>query len=220
MHAVLEMRALGLTLHCDTQAETGADIQCATKLPFSTSTARSSSATTRMHTRGCKRSHNTESTSNSIACENASAWAATSSFETARGARRLIKWLRSEDVDIAIATSAEAEEVNGLLKAAGVDDLVERVASSDDAEESKPDPDIVLAALRKSGYSDDRAIMLGDTPYDIQAAAAAGIPMVAFRTGGWSDRSLAGAVAIFDDPEDLGEPSDFAVHLSGRYLLR
>ena len=115
----------------------------------------------------------------------------------------MIEWLRGHGVGIAIATSAEADEVNGLLRAAGVDDLVDRVASSDDADESKPDPDIVLAALNTSGHPKDRAIMLGDTPYDILAAAAAGIETIAFRTGGWSDRDLANAAAVFDDPEDL-----------------
>jgi HAD superfamily hydrolase (TIGR01509 family) len=120
-----------------------------------------------------------------------------------RGARRMIEWLRQEGVVIVIATSAPADEVNGLLKAAGVDDLIDRVASSDDAEESKPDPDIVVAALQKSGRASDCAIMVGDTPYDIQSATAAGIPTVAFRTGGWADEDLSDAIAIFDDPEDL-----------------
>ena len=120
-----------------------------------------------------------------------------------RGARRMIEWLRQEDVVIVIATSALADEVNGLLKAAGVDDLIDRVASSDDAEESKPDPDIVVAALQKSRRARDCAIMIGDTPYDIESATAAGIPTIAFRTGGWADDDLAEAMAIFNDPEDL-----------------
>ena len=125
------------------------------------------------------------------------------SLRPTRGARRMIEWLRREGVVIAIATSAQAAEVNGLLKAAGVDDLIDRVASSDDADASKPDPDIVTAALQKSGASRDSAIMVGDTPYDIEAATAAGISTIAFRTGGWADEDLSSALAIFDDPEDL-----------------
>jgi HAD superfamily hydrolase (TIGR01509 family) len=129
------------------------------------------------------------------------------------GARRMVAWLKQRGTAIAIATSAKAEEVNGLLEAAGVSDLIDRIASSDDAAASKPDPDIVVAALKKSGKPKDQAIMIGDTPYDIQAATAAGIPTIAFRSGGWSDPDLAEAVAIYDDPDDLvtnqaGSPLD------------
>jgi HAD superfamily hydrolase (TIGR01509 family) len=115
----------------------------------------------------------------------------------------MIEWLGAQGVAIVIATSAEAAEVTGLLKAAGVDDLIDQVASSDDATASKPDPDIVNAALKTSGQPRERAFMVGDTPYDIQAAGAAGILTVALRTGGWTDQDLAGAAAVFDDPEDF-----------------
>jgi HAD superfamily hydrolase (TIGR01549 family) len=119
------------------------------------------------------------------------------------GARRMVEWLKKEGMRIVIATSAPENEVTGLLRAAGVADLIDRIASSDDADESKPDPDIVLAALAKSGARKEHAIMLGDTPYDILSASLAGIPTVAFRTGGWADTDLRNALAIFDDPDDL-----------------
>jgi HAD superfamily hydrolase (TIGR01509 family) len=118
-------------------------------------------------------------------------------------ARPMIEWLQEEGVRIAIATSASKDEVSGLLRAAGVADLIDHVASADDAEESKPDPDIVLAALTKSGAAREQAVMMGDTPYDIEAAARAGIGTIAFRTGGWSDSDLRSAIAIFDHPADL-----------------
>jgi Haloacid dehalogenase-like hydrolase len=73
----------------------------------------------------------------------------------------------------------------------------------DDAERSKPDPDILVAALEKSGSSPDRAIMIGDTPYDVEAASRAGLATIAFRCGGWDDARLQGAIAIYDDPRAL-----------------
>jgi len=61
----------------------------------------------------------------------------------------------------------------------------------------------VVAALHKSGADREHAIMIGDTPYDVAAATAAGIATVAFRCGGWTDKDLQGARAIYDDPADL-----------------
>ena len=119
------------------------------------------------------------------------------------GARPLIEWLKTQGAVVTIATSATEQEVSGLLRAADVGDLIDAVASSDDAEESKPDPDIVNAALKRSGGSKECAIMIGDTPYDIEAATAAGIDTIAFRSGGWPDTALKHALAIFDHPEDL-----------------
>jgi phosphoglycolate phosphatase-like HAD superfamily hydrolase len=64
-------------------------------------------------------------------------------------------------------------------------------------------PDILVAALEKSGSSPDRAIMIGDTPYDIAAARRAGPATIAFRCGGWDDAALQGSIAIYDDPKQL-----------------
>jgi HAD superfamily hydrolase (TIGR01509 family) len=121
-----------------------------------------------------------------------------------RGARRLLERLRHEQIAVVVATSAKAQEVDALLDVADARELIQDASSSDDAEESKPDPDIVDAALRKSGCGASEAIMIGDTPYDIEAASRAGIRTIALRCGGWwSDEHLAGAVAIYEDPEDL-----------------
>ncbi len=73
-----------------------------------------------------------------------------------------------------------------------------------DAESSKPDPDIIQAALKKGKLQSQDAVMLGDAPYDIEAAAHAAVPTIALRCGGWwDDGALAGAVAIYDDPAAL-----------------
>ena len=121
-----------------------------------------------------------------------------------RGARALLERLRDDGLQLVIATSASGEELHGLLKQAGVDDLIHDAASSNDAEGSKPDPDIVLAALDKAGVKGDEAVMLGDTPYDIDSARKAGVRTIALRCGGcWKDAALGGAAAIYDDPAAL-----------------
>ena len=120
------------------------------------------------------------------------------------GARNLLEYLREQRVTLIVATSAGDSEVSALLQRAGVDDLIPDRASKDDAEESKPDPDIVQAALAKSRARPEHTLMVGDTPYDVEAADRAGIGALALRCGGyWPDSSLWGALEIFDDPGAL-----------------
>jgi phosphoglycolate phosphatase-like HAD superfamily hydrolase len=102
-----------------------------------------------------------------------------------------------------VATSAKADEVAALLTQAGVADLIQAVSSADDAERSKPDPDIVQAALRKVRRPASHSLMIGDTPYDVEAAVRARVPIIALRCGGWDDGALHGALAIYDHPADL-----------------
>jgi phosphoglycolate phosphatase-like HAD superfamily hydrolase len=80
---------------------------------------------------------------------------------------------------------------------------VHQRTSSGDVDHSKPDPDIVQSALRKAECSAGEAVMLGDTPYDVQAASKANVPTIALRCGGHPDSALAGALAIYDDVADL-----------------
>ena len=119
------------------------------------------------------------------------------------GARALIERMRAAGLSLTVATSAGEDELAGLLERAGLADLLRRRTSSDDAERSKPDPDIVEAALAQAGLAPDDAIMLGDTPYDVAAAARAGVRCVAVRSGGWDDQALAGAIAVYQDTADL-----------------
>jgi phosphoglycolate phosphatase-like HAD superfamily hydrolase len=103
-----------------------------------------------------------------------------------------------------VATSAGGDELDELLRQAGIYDLIEKTTSSSDAESSKPDPDIIQAALKKGRLEPRTAIMLGDTPYDIEAAGRAGVRAIALRCGGWwDDAALKGAVGIYDDPAAL-----------------
>lgn len=126
------------------------------------------------------------------------------SLRPTNGARALLELLADEDLELIVATSAAEEEVQAILEQAGVADLIAKAASAGDADSSKPDPGIVLAALRKSRRQATHAVMIGDTPYDIEAAAAARVPTIALRCGGWwSDDHLRHAIAIYDDPAHL-----------------
>ena len=125
-------------------------------------------------------------------------------LQPTRGARALLEYLTEKGVDLVIASSAGDRELHKLLRRANVDDLVPERASKDDAAASKPDPDIVQAALAKAHAQHDRCVLIGDTPYDIEAARRAGIDAIALRCGGyWDDENLRDAVAIFDDPAAL-----------------
>lgn len=119
------------------------------------------------------------------------------------GSRDLLLKMQQEGLRLIIATSATTEELSGLLKAAQVDDLLHQATTSSDAEASKPEPDIVEAALSKLQMEASQTVMLADTPYDIEAAGKCGVPVIAFRCGGFDDASLANAAAIYDHPADL-----------------
>lgn len=122
-----------------------------------------------------------------------------------RGARELLEWLHDERMTLAVATSAHSEELKALLRVAGATKLIDAATTSDDVDRSKPDPDIVQAAVQRTGCSAADVVMIGDTPYDVEAALRAGIGIIALRCGGWDAAALAGALAIYDDPGDLLE---------------
>ena len=119
------------------------------------------------------------------------------------GSRELVLRVRSDGLKAIVATSAKDEELNGLWKAAQVEDLMQERATASDAKRSKPDPDIVQAAIEESETEPRQLVMIGDTPYDIEAATKAGVRTIAFRSGGWTDEGLKGAAEIYDGPADL-----------------
>lgn len=130
-------------------------------------------------------------------------------LQPTRGARALLEHMLGAGLGLTVATSAKEDEVRALLEQAGVSDLIQLVSSADDAERSKPDPDIVQAALRLSRSQAAHSAMIGDTPYDVEASTRARVPAIALRCGGWwDDESLARATAIYDDPADLLEQFD------------
>lgn len=120
--------------------------------------------------------------------------------------RELFERLLADGKTIALASSASEKELPKLKKIAGVEDLIHEETNSDDAEESKPEPDIFLATLKKLGNPDPAdAIVVGDTPYDAQAASKAGLRTVGVLCGGFPEADLraAGCVALYRDPADL-----------------
>ena len=117
--------------------------------------------------------------------------------------RELIERFAADGFELSVASSAKEDELHPLLERAGVSDLLHRRTSSEDAGNSKPDPDIVVAALKQTGCAPERAIMLGDTAYDVAAARRAGIEIVGLECGGWTREALAGSLAVYRDPADL-----------------
>jgi len=123
----------------------------------------------------------------------------------ANGTRQLILKMLSVGLRLVIARSATSQELSVLLKAAQVNDLLsqDEAATSSDVEASKPDPDIVEAALSRLNMEPSEVVMLGDTPYDIESANKAGVDVIALRCGGFDDSELKNAIAIYNEPADL-----------------
>ena len=118
----------------------------------------------------------------------------------------LFRRILDDGKKIALASSAKGEELQFYKKRAGISDLVDMETSSSDAEKSKPHPDIFLAALeRLPGIRPEDAVIVGDTPYDAEAAQKAGVRTIGMLCGGWTEQKLrdAGCVAVFKDPADL-----------------
>lgn len=123
-----------------------------------------------------------------------------------RGVRDLFLRIKADGKSIVLASSAHAEELQHYKSVAGVADLIDGETSASDVQHSKPAPDIMIAAQRELGFdSAAQTIMIGDSPFDAEAAAKVGIETIGLRCGGFSDADLrqAGVREIFDDPVDL-----------------
>ena len=90
----------------------------------------------------------------------------------------LLRRVREAGLKVAVASSAKASELVVYFDIAGIQDLVDIATSSEDAEQSKPAPDIFQVALKKLGIAGSEAVAIGDTPYDAEAAGKAGIPTI------------------------------------------
>jgi len=122
------------------------------------------------------------------------------------GARALIEDLQDAGASVILASSAKEREVDHYLELLDARELVDGWTTSADVERTKPEPDLVLAALEKLGDDAD-AVMVGDTPWDVEAARRAGVPTVAVLTGGFSAAELeeSGAAAVFESIASLRE---------------
>ena len=122
------------------------------------------------------------------------------------GVPALFEHLRAQGLTVALASSGKAAEVEHYQKLLGIEGLADVVVTSDDVERSKPHPDIFAATLEKlAPIRPEAALVIGDTPYDAEAATRAGIRTIGVLCGGFPEASLneAGCIAIYQDPQDL-----------------
>ena len=121
------------------------------------------------------------------------------------GCGDLFRALRGRGLRVALASSSKSAELEVYKKAAGVDGLTDVETSSDDAERSKPHPDIFQAALDRLKLAPDRVVVVGDTPYDADAARKAGVRSVGVLCGGFTEADIraGGAGQVYRDPADL-----------------
>ncbi len=125
------------------------------------------------------------------------------------GVEELLQYLKEKGLKLAVASSAGKDELDALLEVARARRCFDTTSDADDAERSKPDPDIVSAAVRKIGLAPERCVVVGDTPYDAQAARKAGVAFIGVRCGGrWRDEDLQPALSILDGPADLLKSAD------------
>jgi HAD superfamily hydrolase (TIGR01549 family) len=124
--------------------------------------------------------------------------------EPMEGARELIEKLKDEGSTVILASSAKQEEVDHYLDLLDARDLVDGWTTSADVESTKPEPDLILAALEKAD-NDEPSVMVGDSVWDVKAAKRAGVPTLAVLTGGFSEEELreAGAEQVVESIRDL-----------------
>ena len=134
----------------------------------------------------------------------------------------LLRALHDRGVRVVLATSADKNDVEALLAAIDADDAIDAVTSATQVEEAKPAPDLFCVALEEAGTDPEATVVVGDTVWDVKAAARAGLACVAVLTGGISRGELeeAGAVAVYDDVAALLDELDDSPLLGGRALER
>ncbi|WP_225847090.1 HAD family hydrolase [Streptomyces sp. HPF1205] len=121
------------------------------------------------------------------------------------GAADLLRACAKRGWRIVLASSAKDEELRVMRAALGADDVIDAATTADDVEASKPSPDLVGRALERAGVPAARAVFVGDTVWDAEAAGRAGVRCVGLLTGGWAREELAraGMTGIYEGPADL-----------------
>jgi HAD superfamily hydrolase (TIGR01509 family) len=130
--------------------------------------------------------------------------------EPMEDSRELIEELKRRGHTVILASSAKEDEVDHYLDLLDAREIADGWTTSADVESTKPQPDLVNAALKCAGAEPDDAVMVGDTPWDVKAAERAGVPTITVRTGGFGSEELkeAGAVALFESVAELVERLD------------
>jgi HAD superfamily hydrolase (TIGR01509 family) len=123
------------------------------------------------------------------------------------GARKLLERLREDGHRIVLASSAKEEELEDYLDMLDARELADAWTMSSDVEATKPEPDLVRAALDKGDADASESVMVGDSTYDCEAAERAGVRSIAVLSGGFAAQELrdSGAMAVFDSAEELLE---------------
>ncbi|MDX6274917.1 MAG: hypothetical protein QOJ92_2127 [Frankiales bacterium] len=124
------------------------------------------------------------------------------------GAADLLEALQARGLHVVLATSASPDELERVAKVLPIDEY--DVVGGEDVENAKPEPDLVAAALAKAGVPAERAMFIGDTVWDVEAASRAGVPCIGLLTGGISMSELigAGAIAVYPSPQTLLDDLD------------
>jgi HAD superfamily hydrolase (TIGR01509 family) len=130
--------------------------------------------------------------------------------ETMEGSRELIEDLKQRGHTVVLASSAKEDEVEVYLDLLGARELADAWTTSADVSETKPQPDLVNAALEKAGSSASEAVMVGDTPWDVAAAKSAEVGTLTVRTGGFGADELreAGALEVYESVAELRSKLD------------
>lgn len=125
--------------------------------------------------------------------------------EPMQGARQLLEEIKRRGHSVVLASSAKADEVEHYLELLDARSIADAWTTSADVEQTKPQPDLVNSALEKADADPKDAVMVGDTPWDVQAAKSAEVPTIAVRTGGFGQEELeeAGAAAVFESVAEL-----------------
>ena len=121
-------------------------------------------------------------------------------------ARTLMARMVADGKKIAIASSAHPDELNHFKELLGIEDFLDAETSAEDAEKSKPEPDVFIAALKELGNpSPEQTVVIGDSPYDAIAARKIGLQTIGLLCGGFDEKWLKqeGCAEIFQDPGDL-----------------
>lgn len=121
------------------------------------------------------------------------------------GAGDLLRAVKTRGARVVLCTSSKQEHLDPALDALAAEDAIDDVVNADDVDEAKPEPDVFAAGLKKLGLDHDNCIVVGDTKWDIEAAAKLDIDTVCVLTGGSTREQLleAGAVAVYEDVADL-----------------
>lgn len=124
------------------------------------------------------------------------------------GAKRFVEALKERGNAVVLASSGSADDIEHFVEMLGIGEMIDALITSDDVDASKPEPDLLDAAMEKLGRRD--AVMVGDTFWDVGAAERAGIPCIGLLSGGFGGEELrsAGAVEVYESVAELTEKLD------------